>query len=151
MPKWVTRLLDDWDVARNTSNIPFPYDRQTADEFIAKVESEGATGRAVVFAVRRDRLRRTLLAFRVGSSIEGGRAEIVYWFGRLPGAGAMPARPWRLASAAVRAFCHRCRLGVGAAGKQSMLGASSTKRGSFLKRGAGSICRPWRGAADLDL
>lgn len=76
----VTRLLDDWDVARNTSNIPYPYDRQTADEFIAKVESESATGRAVVFAVE-DRLERQLLGC-VGSSIEGGRAEIGYWFGR---------------------------------------------------------------------
>ncbi len=76
----VTRLLDDWDVARNTSNIPFPYDRQTADEFIAKVESESAIGRAVVFAVE-DRLERQLLGC-VGSSIEDGRAEIGYWFGR---------------------------------------------------------------------
>ncbi|HXP95986.1 MAG TPA: bifunctional GNAT family N-acetyltransferase/(deoxy)nucleoside triphosphate pyrophosphohydrolase [Telmatospirillum sp.] len=75
----VTRLLDDWDVSRNTSNIPFPYDRQTADDFIAKVESEIAAGRAVVFAVE-DRLDRQLLGC-VGSSIDEERAEIGYWFG----------------------------------------------------------------------
>jgi 8-oxo-dGTP diphosphatase len=76
----VTRLLDDWDVARNTSNIPFPYDRQTADDFVRKVESESALGRAVVFAID-DRLSRRLLGC-VGASIEDGRAEIGYWFGR---------------------------------------------------------------------
>jgi 8-oxo-dGTP diphosphatase len=77
----VTRLLDDWDVARNTSNIPFPYGRETAEEFIAKVESEGTAGRSVVYAVE-DRLERCLLGC-VGGSIEQGRAEIGYWFGRL--------------------------------------------------------------------
>lgn len=76
----VARLLDDWDVVRNTSNIPFPYDRRKAREFIAKVESESADGRAVVFAVE-DRLERSLVGC-VGCSFEAGRAEIGYWFGR---------------------------------------------------------------------
>ncbi|MDR3437603.1 bifunctional GNAT family N-acetyltransferase/(deoxy)nucleoside triphosphate pyrophosphohydrolase [Telmatospirillum sp.] len=76
----VARLLDDWDVVRNTSNIPFPYDREMAIEFVAKVESESATGRAVVFAVE-DRLSHQLIGC-VGSSIEQGRAEVGYWFGR---------------------------------------------------------------------
>lgn len=76
----VVRLLGDWDVVRNTSNIPFPYDRRNAREFIAKVESESAEGRAVVFAVE-DRLERSL-AGCVGCSFQAGRAEIGYWFGR---------------------------------------------------------------------
>lgn len=75
----VACLLDDWDVVRNTSNIPFPYDLGKACEFIAKVETETAEGRAVVFAVE-DRLERRLVGC-VGCSFEAGRAEIGYWFG----------------------------------------------------------------------
>jgi 8-oxo-dGTP diphosphatase len=76
----VTRLLDDWDVARNTSNIPFPYDLATALEFVAKVEAENASGRALVFAVE-ERPAGGLIGC-VGGSIESGRAEVGYWFGR---------------------------------------------------------------------
>jgi 8-oxo-dGTP diphosphatase len=76
----VARLLDDWDVVRNTSNIPFPYERSVAVGFIDKVASETAKGRALVFAVE-ERLSRRLIGC-VGATIQEGRAEIGYWFGR---------------------------------------------------------------------
>lgn len=76
----VAMLLDDWEVARNTSNIPFPYSLETAIEFVSKVAEETANGRAIVFAVE-ERLSRQLIGC-VGSSICDGRAEIGYWFGR---------------------------------------------------------------------
>ncbi|MTJ83585.1 MAG: GNAT family N-acetyltransferase [Telmatospirillum sp.] len=76
----VTRLLDDWDVARTTSNIPFPYDRDTGEEFIAKVEEESAAGRALVYAIE-DRLSGDLVGC-VGGSVADGKAEVGYWLGR---------------------------------------------------------------------
>jgi 8-oxo-dGTP diphosphatase len=76
----VTRLLDDWEVVRNTSNIPFPYERKLAGEFITKVTSESAGGRALVFAVEERSTARLLGC--VGATIHQGAAEIGYWLGR---------------------------------------------------------------------
>ena len=76
----IARLLDDWEVARHTSNIPFPYERSVADDFIAKVGVEMAEGRALVFAVE-ERLTGKL-AGCVGASLTGHIAEIGYWIGR---------------------------------------------------------------------
>jgi 8-oxo-dGTP diphosphatase len=76
----VVRLLNDWEVTRLTSNIPYPYDREIADSFIAKVAAESGEGRALVFVVE-DRLDKQLVGC-VGSSIEAAVAEVGYWFGR---------------------------------------------------------------------
>ncbi len=76
----VAGLLDDWEVARHTTNIPFPYQRQDAEQFVAKVESETAQGRALVFAIE-ERLSQRLVGC-VGATIEAGTAEIGYWIGR---------------------------------------------------------------------
>lgn len=76
----VARLLDDWEVARTTSNIPYPYERTVADDFIAKVGVEVAEGRALVFAIE-ERLSGRL-AGCVGASINAHSAEIGYWIGR---------------------------------------------------------------------
>ena len=76
----VALLLDDWDVARNTSNIPFPYHLETALEFVDKVDCETAAGRAVVFALE-DRVSGQLIGC-VGCSLAGDLAEIGYWIGR---------------------------------------------------------------------
>lgn len=76
----VAELLDDWEVVRNTSNIPFPYSIETAVDFVAKVAEETAGGRALVFAVE-ERLTGRMIGC-IGSSIAEGRAEIGYWLGR---------------------------------------------------------------------
>jgi 8-oxo-dGTP diphosphatase len=76
----IARLLDDWEVARTTSNIPFPYERSIADDFIAKVTSEVAEGRALVFAIE-ERLTGKLVGC-VGASINSHSAEIGYWIGQ---------------------------------------------------------------------
>ncbi len=76
----VARLLDDWEVARHTTNLPFPYSHQDAERFIGKVASEMAAGRSVVFAVE-ERLTRRLVGC-VGATITDGSAEIGYWFGQ---------------------------------------------------------------------
>lgn len=76
----VAQLLDDWDVVRNTSNIPFPYGRTDAERFIAQVEDAMVQGRALVFAVE-ERLSGRLVGC-VGASITAGTAELGYWLGR---------------------------------------------------------------------
>ncbi len=76
----VARLLDNWEVARHTTNVPFPYSLQDAERFIGKVASGSAAGHTVVFAVE-ERLSRRL-AGCVGATIADGVAEIGYWFGR---------------------------------------------------------------------
>jgi len=76
----VAGLLDDWEVSRNTSNIPFPYERGLADDFIASVLAESAEGRALVFAVE-ERLSGALIGC-VGASIRDNTAELGYWIAR---------------------------------------------------------------------
>ena len=76
----VAALLDDWNVVRTTSNIPFPYGRVDADGFIASVTQESVDGRVVVFAIE-ERLSNRLIGC-VGATIASGTAEIGYWLGQ---------------------------------------------------------------------
>jgi len=76
----VTRLLDDWEVVRSTSNIPFPYSHSVAESFIAQVVAETTQCRAVVFAIE-ERLSGHLIGC-VGASLTADTAEIGYWLGR---------------------------------------------------------------------
>ncbi len=76
----VTRLLDDWEMVRFTSVIPFPYPQHVADDFIAKITADMQQGRALVFAVE-ERLSGALVGC-VGATLGEGTAEIGYWIGR---------------------------------------------------------------------
>lgn len=77
----VVALLDDWDVVRTTSNIPFPYQRPMADEFIGQVTEQMSEGRALVFAIE-ERLSGQLIGC-VGATLHSpDTAELGYWIGR---------------------------------------------------------------------
>ena len=74
------RLLNDWEVVKSTSNLPFPYRPADADAFIASAKAEMAAGRAVVCAIE-ERVGGALLGC-VGATLAGDSAEIGYWIAR---------------------------------------------------------------------
>jgi len=76
----VSRLLNDWEVVKSTSNLPFPYRRDDAEAFVAKAMSESAAGRAVVCAVE-ERVGGALVGC-VGATVNGDDAEVGYWIAR---------------------------------------------------------------------
>lgn len=76
----MARLLADGEVARFTANIPFPYQPQYAELFVAKAAEESALGHMLVFAVE-DRLAGQLIGV-VAANLAVGTAELGYWFGR---------------------------------------------------------------------
>ncbi|HIJ38729.1 MAG TPA: GNAT family N-acetyltransferase [Rhodospirillaceae bacterium] len=73
-------LLNDWEMAKNTASIPFPYRLEDAQGFIAKVASETAAGRALVFAIE-ERISGQMIGC-VGATVAGDIAEVGYWIGR---------------------------------------------------------------------
>jgi len=101
------RLINDWDVAKNLSRVPFPYPRDLADEWIATTHRLLAEGRAFHLAVERD----GALIGGIGLTLdeEGASAELGYWIGRpywRQGAGLAAATRlsrWALANLGIRA------------------------------------------------
>ncbi|MDY0242495.1 MAG: GNAT family N-acetyltransferase, partial [Rhodospirillaceae bacterium] len=63
----ITHLLDDWQMARTTSTIPFPYDRRDAAAFIAESRRLSAEGAGLVLGAE-DRLSGRLIGC-VGASV----------------------------------------------------------------------------------
>ena len=77
----VSTLAGDEEVARNTLNIPHPYDRQHAEEWIASQGSQFQRREAVTYAVTRDD---GTLVGAVGLILDPANdsAELGYWIGR---------------------------------------------------------------------
>jgi len=69
-------LAGDFDVARMTAVIPYPYSEQQAAEWVRDVEA-GEEG--VVFGIERDELLIGCTAYRAH---DASHAEIGYWIGR---------------------------------------------------------------------
>lgn len=76
----ICRLLNDWEVVKTTSNLPYPYRRQDAEAFIANAASEAAASQAVVCAIE-ERVGGALIGC-VGATLDGDTAEIGYWLAR---------------------------------------------------------------------
>ncbi|MCS6931183.1 MAG: bifunctional GNAT family N-acetyltransferase/(deoxy)nucleoside triphosphate pyrophosphohydrolase [Acetobacteraceae bacterium] len=100
------RLLNDWDVAKNLSRVPFPYPRDLAEEWIGTTRRLLEEGRAYHLAIERE----GVLIGGIGLTIEeGGDAELGYWIGRpyrRQGAALAAARRlsrWALATLPIRA------------------------------------------------
>lgn len=74
------RLINDWDVAKNLSRVPFPYPRDLADEWIGTTHRLLAEGRAFHLAIERD----GVLIGGIGLTLDedGTTAELGYWIGR---------------------------------------------------------------------
>lgn len=78
------RLLNDWEVCRTLQNVPFPYPRLTADQWIADQVAQRQDGRGHHFAITGDENGREVLVGAVGLKLMRGqrRATLGYWVGR---------------------------------------------------------------------
>ncbi len=73
------RLVNDWPVARMLRQVPFPYPRELADEWIGSSRGRIAAGTAWHLAIERD----GALVGCIGLTVSAPReAELGYWVGR---------------------------------------------------------------------
>jgi 8-oxo-dGTP diphosphatase len=128
------RLINDWDVAKNLSRVPFPYPRDLADEWIATTHRLLAEGRAFHLAIERD----GGLIGGIGLTLaeDGATAELGYWIGRpywRQGAG--------LAAAARLSRWALANLGIGAVTAAALLDNAASRavlaRAGFRETGRG--------------
>jgi len=95
------RLINDWEVSRTLSEVPFPYPRELADEWIAASRAQLAKGTAYHLAVTGLDAGREILVGGVGLRIDRARrmGKLGYWVGRRYwGHGVASEAAWRLAS-----------------------------------------------------
>ena len=78
------RLINDWDVSRTLSAVPFPYPRELADNWIASTARELEAGTAHHLAITGQDGANELLVGVVGLRIDAKarRGRLGYWVGR---------------------------------------------------------------------
>lgn len=78
------RLVNDWEVTRTLAEIPYPYPRSLADEWIASTAAELADGAAYHLAITGKEGRKETLVGVVGLRIDATRrtGQLGYWVGR---------------------------------------------------------------------
>ncbi|EHM03425.1 mutator mutT protein [Acetobacteraceae bacterium AT-5844] len=79
------RLINDWDVVRWLSRVPFPYPRELADEWIESTHQQRARGEAWHLAIVGQEQDKEVLVGCVGlmrDSATERTAELGYWVGR---------------------------------------------------------------------
>ena len=76
------RLVNDWEVVRMLSTVPFPYPRELADTWIGSTRAEIEAGTAFHLAVVPGADEDAPLAGVVGLMLADGEAELGYWLGR---------------------------------------------------------------------
>lgn len=79
----VQRLAGDPEVARSTADLPFPFDREAAEAWLATQEALREEGRLYAFGIEEAGAPGVLVG-AVGLTVEPGhrRAELGYWLGR---------------------------------------------------------------------
>jgi len=77
----IAPLVNDWEVARYTSHIPFPYTVQMADEFIA-AQAEAPESGSKVYAVLLRGERKLIGCVGLHRDMGSLHGEIGYWIGR---------------------------------------------------------------------
>jgi 8-oxo-dGTP diphosphatase len=76
------RLINDWEVIRNLTVVPFPYPRPLADDWIASTARDLASGSTCTLAITgRDGDHEILLGV-VGLRLDTRTATLGYWVGR---------------------------------------------------------------------
>lgn len=78
----VRLLADDVDVARNTLNIPHPYEREDAEAWIASHPDQLQRGEAATYAVTAPAEGGVVGAVGLIVEAEHERGELGYWIGR---------------------------------------------------------------------
>ncbi|MDJ0386602.1 bifunctional GNAT family N-acetyltransferase/(deoxy)nucleoside triphosphate pyrophosphohydrolase [Roseomonas sp. E05] len=141
------RLINDWDVVRWLSRVPFPYPRELADEWIASTHRQLAEGAAWHLAIVGQDGDAEVLVGCVGLTRqpETRRAELGYWVGRrFWGFGVAAEAAGRLARWGLahldldRIFAHVLEENARSAAVLRRIGLVESGRGEaqFLARGA---------------
>ena len=78
------RLVNDWEVTRTLAEIPYPYPRALADEWIASTQAQLAAGEAYHLAITGHEGRTETLVGVVGLRLDAVRrtGRLGYWVGR---------------------------------------------------------------------
>ncbi len=78
------RLVNDWEVTRNLSVVPFPYPRELADEWIVSTRSALAEGSGYQLAITGREGEHEVLVGVVGLTLDAKRqtGRLGYWVGR---------------------------------------------------------------------
>lgn len=78
------RLINDWEVSRNLAEVPFPYPRELADDWIASARAQLEEGSAYHLAVTGHESGREMLVGGVGLRVDrqARAARLGYWVGR---------------------------------------------------------------------
>ena len=78
------RLINDWEVSRNLAAVPFPYDRDTANEWIASTHASLAAGTAWHLAITGQEGEAEVMLGGVGLRVNRAArtARLGYWVGR---------------------------------------------------------------------
>lgn len=76
--------MNDWEVTRTLAEIPYPYPRELADEWIASTISELAEGTAYHLAITGKEGRKETLVGVIGLRVDTGKraGRLGYWVGR---------------------------------------------------------------------
>ena len=85
----IAEQVNDWDVVRYTTSIPFPYDRGMADDFIASQikrwqawSGKSLPEEEVAFAIERLSDHRLVGCIGLQPAESGGGLEFGYWLGK---------------------------------------------------------------------
>lgn len=78
------RLVNDWEVTRTLAEIPYPYPRALADEWIASTQAELSAGAAYHLAITGKEGRKETIVGVVGLRLDAARrtGRLGYWVGR---------------------------------------------------------------------
>jgi 8-oxo-dGTP diphosphatase len=78
------RLVNDWEVTRTLAEIPYPYPRSLADEWIGSTTAQLADGSAYHLAITGQEGEQEMLVGVVGLRLDRARriARLGYWVGR---------------------------------------------------------------------
>lgn len=78
------RLVNDWEVTRTLAEIPYPYPRSLADEWIGSTQAQLAEGVGYHLAITGKEGRKETLVGVVGLRVDAARriGRLGYWVGR---------------------------------------------------------------------
>ncbi len=75
-------LASDYDVAKTTLNIPHPYPKGSAKQFISHVLKGEQEGKIAIFAVIEESSSNLIGILSIGINITHRRGELAYWIGK---------------------------------------------------------------------
>ena len=135
----IHRLVNDWEVVRMLSRLPFPYPRALTDEWIASTAAQIADGSAYHLAITGIEAGREMLIGCIGLRLdeEPRLADLGYWVGRrfwghgVATEAAARAASWALANLPIDSL--RAKVSI-----DNLASAAVLRRLGFRQTGTGS-------------